>query len=835
MHTDVCTEHNPLQKLMTALASTHSISLLSEQDPKASTDHASTQLRTNNDSALYWAVRCGRDDILKDLLDTPDFDGQLGKYKDADKNTELHWAARLASAPMLSLLLGRCKDPTYIHTQNKARETALYDAIRAESTDAVQLLLRSGANVALSNNAEYSPLHLAAKRNVPEITKLICPQSNLAALTGKDGLTALHLAIRENGHIDNVKLLLGAGAESNVISHDGERPLHSAALKGRWEIMDLLWRAGAPTDTITKNGYSIMHCAVHGGHFKAIEMILTWTQAPPGCMPISSEILALRANGLTALHLAVSSKHGKEGDSSKVVGHLLGKLEEKVIKAKTKTRETIMHLAARNGRDDLLDVFTKLRSITKMLDWQDADGATALHRAIEHNSSSMMLGSLLNWMDNRAICFQNDNGETALHLAARGGQGSLVKKLLQKMSHDAVALCNKDGETALHVAAGIGDSETTALLLAQMSQKKIALVNDKGESAFAKAALGPNPNHRLIELLVKYEADVSEEYETMWTPLDQDTRKSISDILRKGLNEISWADRVNWQMIVRWAARNGDLEIIQTILGTVPEESVDEIEKDEEEHTNRRGSKATEDEQTPSRPKKTALFWAALGGRQDIIDLLLQHPILRKYYQESPKVKERCLDAALTAARHGHFSVVATLIQHIQKSNGAARSDWKPLDWAVDLGDAEIVRLMLIKGAEAILPTKHPITSPEIRTLLTERGPTPKWYSKESPQRLWSNRPQLCLDPFKTVCRRFKANILDFYHCDDSVFPLEMSDHSVYDLIYDPELGPNKIMDHAYKRVRDHPALCKDYHFRWIHLPANNVSQQSLTAHMALC
>jgi ankyrin repeat protein len=845
---------------------------LCKQRPRTSANEACKNLRARKETAIYWTVRCEDHDLLKRFLRIPTLDANLGSHRDGDNDTELHWAARLGNVSVLSVLLEARCDSGYLEMRNKVKETALYDGIRAQSVEVVQILLEKGAKVMISNIASFSPLHLAAKRKKPAIAQLIWEhivdkedqQSSLTAFTD-EGKTALHHAARD-GHKDTVELLLKVGAEPNVISHSGKRPLHSAALRGNTKIMDLLWRAGAATNTTTNNGYTVLHCAAEQGHHEAIQIMLkTWTQSPAGNdseprpaegealskdavadapaqgvnqgtpqsqkrvvsggMPLTQEILACTlADGSTALHLAVSSS--KKRGSSKVVGLFLDKLDEGIVAAQTKQGETILHLMARMRRDDLLDTLTKIPQIGKILEVQSNDGSTALHRAIEDGSSKLQ-ERLINCMSDTAICFQNHDEETALHLAARKKRPYALKKLLLKMNPAAIAARNHYGETALHVAAAIGDVDVTRRLLDRMSPGDIALVDVKGQNAFTKAALTRNPESGIIELMVKHEADVPVEYETAWAPMDQQARMSVNRVLTEVLDNISWADyssHTSWQMIVRWASRNGHIETVKRVLDAVPLNFVEEIDRQEHTKAERRGSTTVKGEQMPSAPKESALFWAALGGHDDIVNLLLKHPSLEAYYQRSERSLNRCLRAAQAAARNGHFSIVTVLIQHMQPRNGVDTQGWKPLDWAVAFGDPDIVRLMLIKGAGPLASSQRPTKSQEIDKILSSPQPTPRWYSRENPLSVWSSKPQLKLAPFEAACKRFNACVVDFYHHEGGMYPLEMNGRSIYDVIYNPDLGPNKIMEDARQSVEDHPAMHNPHSFRWIHLPANNVS-----------
>ena len=62
--------------------------------------------------------------------------------------------------------------------------------------------------------------------------------------TNNNGDTPLHNA-SDNGHLEVVNVLVGAGAEVNKTNIDGNTPLHEASRIGRFEVVKALIRANA--------------------------------------------------------------------------------------------------------------------------------------------------------------------------------------------------------------------------------------------------------------------------------------------------------------------------------------------------------------------------------------------------------------------------------------------------------------------------------------------------------------------------------------------------------------------------------------------------------------
>ena len=90
------------------------------------------------------------------------------------------------------------------------------------------------------------------------------------------------------------------------------------------------------------------------------------------------------------------------------------------------------------------------------------------------------------------IAVQDNNGNTALHTAARGGQEEVVRLLLAAGADPAAT--NKMGDTPLHVAAKGGHEEVLRVLLAAGAEPSATNSNGRTfmeaqkESAFLRAA-----------------------------------------------------------------------------------------------------------------------------------------------------------------------------------------------------------------------------------------------------------------------------------------------------------------------------------------------------------
>jgi len=90
----------------------------------------------------------------------------------------------------------------------------------------------------------------------------------------KKGVTLLGICAR-NGSINTLKLLLGSGAQVNLISEDrGSTALFDGAMKKNAALVKALIEAGADTNIRDKDGQSALVVSVGAGDEKTVEMLV---------------------------------------------------------------------------------------------------------------------------------------------------------------------------------------------------------------------------------------------------------------------------------------------------------------------------------------------------------------------------------------------------------------------------------------------------------------------------------------------------------------------------------------------------------------------------------
>ena len=130
-----------------------------------------------------------------------------------------------------------------------------------------------------SNNAGWTPMHVAATHGRQEIVKLLATDgaANIRA-ADHQGKTVVHLAA-ENGHDTTVEWLVAKldGEDLNTQDRNGFAPIHMAAKAGHALVVQALLTGGANVNAQTSSAarnWSVARCAAQEGHKKVMEVLI---------------------------------------------------------------------------------------------------------------------------------------------------------------------------------------------------------------------------------------------------------------------------------------------------------------------------------------------------------------------------------------------------------------------------------------------------------------------------------------------------------------------------------------------------------------------------------
>lgn len=555
-----------------------------------------------------------------------------------------------------------------------------------------------------------------------------------------DGATALHWAVfRDN--LDAARLLISAGANVDAMNRDGITPLHMASLYGNTAMIQTLLNAGADAKQKGPQGETMLMLAARNGNPDAIKLLLAAGADVNAKEP---------ARNTTALMWAVEQKHpaavkalldggadprAKSGPAGLPRNYMAQKVNTANVEAAMKrwseavrngrTYEQQLAFEEANGKrvQRLLPDFTKddLPTIAKFIVQASAlaDVDTILEFVTPQVTAAgkdiQELTNLVRQQLAEAAAAGNDSDVVVAGLVGRGGGGL----------------------TALVFAAREGDLESTKLLVAAGAD-----VNQTTEYGWTPLLVATNNRHyRIAKWLVENGANVDSANKGAWTPLylatdnrnieggdfpvpkpDMDHLDFIKILLDHGANPnlrvkddtltrtiftMQWFFESGATPFVR-AAQSGDVELMQLLMkhGADPKIATDFgdtalsaaagigwVEGVTYEHSVKENLDSVKlaldlglDPNSANRDGRTPLMGAALKGRNDVVQTLVDHGAR--------------LDTRDRGSRDTDTSV----------STNAGHT-WQALDYADGL-----VRV----GVQSAV--NRPETAALLRKLMTERG-----------------------------------------------------------------------------------------------------------------
>lgn len=165
-------------------------------------------------------------------------------------------------------------------------------ARRGDEAKIIALLKQNPALVSSRDSLGYTPLHLAAEYDHPEIVELLlangadvnaqAPVRYVTNFGGKPhyGDTPLTLALLSYHHKRVVELLVTHGADVNVVLSNGDTPLSRAIAKNLPYDVKLLLANGANPDYPVMNGQTAVRQAAMDGKTEILKILLDYGADP---------------------------------------------------------------------------------------------------------------------------------------------------------------------------------------------------------------------------------------------------------------------------------------------------------------------------------------------------------------------------------------------------------------------------------------------------------------------------------------------------------------------------------------------------------------------------
>jgi len=527
-------------------------------------------------------------------------------HSDSRGTSILSYAARHNDVTLMTLLL---KFDASLELKDTAGKTALYYALEPDtnifkirysqnnsySTAALELLLKSGAQVNITDENGMSPLSMACKKGAlvfvktllswganPNLTtKANCPlltackrgyheiaklllerEADVQATDEEDNkcvlLHAFEALSASNPNLSIVNLLLDYGADTNIMTSSGETLFYLACSKGLTSIVQRMLKCGAKVNA-SKDERSPLNAACKNENPGTVELLLS-----EGADPNVPEEIGNKC--AFALHIAAAGnsdelvnlllKHGANVNIMDTSGDTA--LHHAIYRGPYMSRNytysfpvcTTMHMNRQKVVDALLCAGADVNV-------SNSSGATSLFLAVKKGLLDIVSSMLLHG-GNPSVPARD---KYFLCLACNTQNVKLVEMLLKAGADPNLTTVDTDGssssnsdsnsedtrcELPLCTAVKEANHELTELLL--NGGAKVNVLNLEGKSVLHLALENLNVWHgnrlvweaqyvtpKMVKLLLERGADANQ--------LMPDNRSLLSLLIRYAKSDVSWSDR----------------------------------------------------------------------------------------------------------------------------------------------------------------------------------------------------------------------------------------------------------------------------------------------------
>jgi len=475
-------------------------------------------IHANGDKAILTAARNADPEVVRLLLSKGS--PVNVRSKDYYNNTVLMEATSGGSAQVVEILLAAGAD---VKATNEKGETALMHAATLDHSfdpqqrlPMIDALLKKGADINGSDEKGRTPLlhsvvqYMSEAGGVishPEIVKRLLERGANVQAQDQNGDNALMLTTNVyRGEPEIVRVLVEKGIKLDAQNKKGTSALMIAAGNGKTDVVNLLLDKGANLNLADVDGRTALDYAISSGEIELAKAL--FKRAASSKNNYKSEAEMLHAVTNAALMEAAS-----RGNLNEVKKQLAAGAE---INTRSPAGLTPLMLALfyGSGHDEVINFLIESGADLNAV---DVNGNTGLMIAIERNSNEGVV-ALIN--HKAAVYVKNNEGRTALHIAAKHLYRKSVQALLEAKSEVTASSAGVDvrgvevngrdnsGRTPLMLAAdneGFVPDEVMALLLDHGAQ--IDDQDPQGNTALMFAAKAGSMSG--VEYLVSRKANIN--------------------------------------------------------------------------------------------------------------------------------------------------------------------------------------------------------------------------------------------------------------------------------------------------------------------------------------
>ncbi|TNE27707.1 MAG: hypothetical protein EP349_08870 [Alphaproteobacteria bacterium] len=196
---------------------------------------------------------------------------------DHDNGNILHVAIRLGREDIAGFLATQA--PKLVNGTKNGGHTPLYDAVHAGiSTDTIQTMLKSGANLKESASEGKTLMHEAVSSGRDELLPVFVAAGLDVNARDKRGITPLIQAVKR-GSVDTAKTLLDLKADATAQEENGYSPLHISLWHNNQDMIDLLLNRkevllSLNEDKSKQDGYTPLMVAVTHSNYETVKRLV---------------------------------------------------------------------------------------------------------------------------------------------------------------------------------------------------------------------------------------------------------------------------------------------------------------------------------------------------------------------------------------------------------------------------------------------------------------------------------------------------------------------------------------------------------------------------------
>ncbi len=344
---------------------------------------------------------------------------------DGEGNSPLHIAVITgASTEAIALVIASGAD---LDKRNLQGETPMHLSVSCGYPEAARLLTQSGADPFINNNRGKSPLVLAYAEGI-DFTGYIINEQNLQG-SDTDGNTPLHLAALWD-YPEAVSFLIDHGAAVNARNDQGLTPLHYAVKNNSVEICRILQAREAKIDARDNYGNTPLHTAISWGSSQCAKFLLL----------LKANVELRNLSGNTPMHTAVLHQDSLGINMLYQYGASL--------ESRDNTGMTPLLLSTRKNFWTISELLIELGADYNT---RDDRGNTPLHEAVR-NKNQRTCGLLAG--KGADIYAENSYGDTPLMIAFKAGVEVVDWFITGPMVFDR----DDEGNTPLHTAIQLNAS-----------------------------------------------------------------------------------------------------------------------------------------------------------------------------------------------------------------------------------------------------------------------------------------------------------------------------------------------------------------------------------------